>query len=37
VVGMLTWMTLSLQKIQLHRDEMKHVREISQQHQTNTP
>jgi hypothetical protein len=36
VVAFLTWMTVSLQKIQIHRDEVKHVQAISQQ-QTNTP
>ena len=36
VVAFMTWMTVSLQKIQVHRDEMKHVQAISQQ-QTNAP
>jgi hypothetical protein len=36
VVAFMTWMTISLQKIQIHRDEIKHVQSISQQ-QTNPP
>jgi hypothetical protein len=36
MVAFLTWMTVSLQKIQVHRDEMKRVQAIAQQ-QTNTP
>jgi hypothetical protein len=31
VVAFMTWMTVSLQKIQIHRDEIKHVQSISQQ------
>jgi len=37
MVAFISWMTISLQKIQIHRDEMKHAREISKQQQTNTP
>jgi hypothetical protein len=36
VVAFMTWMTVSLEKIQVHRDEVKHVQEISQG-QTNSP
>ncbi len=36
MVAFLTWMTVSLQKIQVHRDEIKHVQAITQQ-QTNIP
>jgi hypothetical protein len=32
----MTWMTVSLQKIQMHRDEIKHVQSLSQQ-PTNPP
>ena len=36
VVAFMTWMTVSLQKIQIHRDEVKHVQAIAQQ-PTNAP
>lgn len=36
IVAFLTWMTVSLQKIQDHREEMKRVQAITQQ-RTNTP
>jgi hypothetical protein len=36
VIAFMTWMTVSLQKIQIHRDEMKHAQAISRQ-QTNAP
>jgi hypothetical protein len=36
VIAFLTWMTMSLDKIQMHRDEMKRVQSISQPH-TPTP
>jgi hypothetical protein len=32
VVAFLTWMTVSLQKIQVHRDEMKRVQTLTQPH-----
>ena len=32
MVAFLTWMTISLQKIQMHRDNMKHVQELNQEH-----
>jgi len=37
VLAFMTWMTLSLQQIQVHRDEMKHVQQITQQSATNAP
>jgi hypothetical protein len=36
VVAFMTWMTVSLQKIQIHRDEVRHVQAISRQ-QGNPP
>ena len=32
VVAFLTWMTVSLDKIQMHRDEMKRVQSMSPPH-----
>ena len=32
MVAFLTWMTVSLEKIQMHRDNMKHVEELHQEH-----
>jgi hypothetical protein len=38
VVGFMTWMTLTLEKIQVHRDEIKRVQQITQQRAaTNAP
>jgi hypothetical protein len=37
VVAFMTWMTLALDKIQMHRDNMKHVQEIQQQQQQQHP
>jgi uncharacterized membrane protein len=37
VVAFMAWMTISLQQIQVHRDEMKHAREIAQEQRTNAP
>jgi hypothetical protein len=36
VVAVMTWMTVALQKIQIHRDEMKHAQAISEE-RSHTP